>query len=62
MSSLKRDWNPVRARTSIRSHFPGMDPMKTTKLLTVLESFESEEEAIESFLVERDDDTNPIFT
>jgi len=36
MSSLNRDWNPVRAQTSIRSHFPGMDPMKTTKLLTAI--------------------------
>jgi anti-sigma B factor antagonist len=37
--------------------------LKTTKLLTVLESFESEEAAIDSF-VDRDDDedTNPIFT
>ena len=36
--------------------------LKTTKLLTVLESFESEDEAIESFLIEHDDDTHPIFT
>ena len=37
--------------------------LKTTKLLTVLETFESEEAAIDSF-VDRDDDedTNPIFT
>jgi anti-sigma B factor antagonist len=37
--------------------------LKTTKLLTVLESFDSEDEAINSF-VDRDDDedTNPIFT
>jgi len=37
--------------------------LKTTKLLTVLESFESEDAAIDSF-VDRDDDeeTNPIFT
>jgi anti-sigma B factor antagonist len=37
--------------------------LKTTKLLTVLESFESEEAAINSF-VDRDDDedVDPIFT
>jgi anti-anti-sigma factor len=37
--------------------------LKTTKLLTILESFESEEAAIDSF-VDRDDDEdiNPIFT
>jgi anti-anti-sigma factor len=37
--------------------------LKTTKLLTVIESFESEDAAIDSF-VDRDDDdeTNPIFT
>jgi anti-sigma B factor antagonist len=37
--------------------------LKTTKLLTILESFDSEDEAINSF-VDRDDDedTNPIFT
>ena len=38
--------------------------LDTTKLLTVIESFESEEKAIESFLVGRDedDDVDPIFT
>src|SRR5262245_55795170 len=37
--------------------------LKTTKLLTVLESFDSEDAAIDSF-ADRDDDeeTNPIFT
>jgi anti-sigma B factor antagonist len=37
--------------------------LKTTKLLTILESFESEEAAIDSFVDRNDDDeTNPIFT
>jgi anti-anti-sigma factor len=37
--------------------------LQTTKLLTVLESFQSEPEAIESFFLDRDDDElNPIFT
>jgi anti-anti-sigma factor len=37
--------------------------LETTKLLTVLESFQSEPEAIESFFLDRDDDElNPIFT
>jgi anti-sigma B factor antagonist len=33
-----------------------------TKLLTVLESFDSEEAAIDSFVDHDDDETNPIFT
>lgn len=38
--------------------------LHNTKLLTVLESFESEDEAIDSFVDhdEDDEDTNPIFT
>jgi len=37
--------------------------LKTTKLLTVIESFESEDAAIDSFVDREDDDeTNPIFT
>jgi anti-sigma B factor antagonist len=36
--------------------------LKTTKLLTVLESFESEQEAIASFPNNRQDDTRPFFT
>ena len=38
--------------------------LETTKLLTVIRAFESEEEAIESFLLDRhdDDDVDPIFT
>jgi len=36
--------------------------LKTTKLLTVLQAFESEDEAIESFLDDDDDEVNPIFT
>lgn len=35
---------------------------KTTRLLTVLKAFESEEEAIDSFADTDDDDVNPIFT
>jgi hypothetical protein len=31
-------------------------------LLTVLQSFESEQEAIDSFVDNDDDDVNPIFT
>jgi anti-sigma B factor antagonist len=36
--------------------------LKTTRLLTVLQSFESEQEAIDSFVDNDDDDVNPIFT
>jgi anti-sigma B factor antagonist len=37
--------------------------LDTTKLLTVLESFESEEQAIDAFLVDCEDDgVDPIFT
>jgi len=36
--------------------------LNTTRLLTVLESFDSEEEAIDSFRDDEDDDVNPIFT
>ena len=36
----------------------------TTKLLTIIQAFESEDEAIESFAQDReeDDDVDPIFT
>jgi anti-sigma B factor antagonist len=36
--------------------------LSTTRLLTVLKSFESEQEAIDSFLDDDDDEVNPIFT
>ncbi len=37
--------------------------LETTKLLTVLENFQSEPDAIESFFVDREDDeVDPIFT
>ena len=38
--------------------------LETTKLLTVIRAFESEEEAIESFVLDPgdDDDVDPIFT
>ena len=36
--------------------------LKTTRLLTVLQSFESEDEAIDSFVDNDDDEVNPIFT
>jgi anti-sigma B factor antagonist len=36
--------------------------LKTTRLLTVLQAFESEQEAIDSFVDNDDDDVNPIFT
>ena len=36
--------------------------LKTTRLLTVLQSYESEQEAIDSFVDAEDDDVNPIFT
>ncbi|HMD33413.1 MAG TPA: STAS domain-containing protein [Vicinamibacterales bacterium] len=36
--------------------------LNTTRLLTVLKTFESENEAIDSFVDEDDDDVNPIFT
>ncbi len=37
--------------------------LDTTRLLTVLESFQSELEAVESFFVDREDDeVNPIFS
>ena len=58
VSARKRDGDVKLLNLRPKSH----TVLKTTKLLTVLESFESEEEAIESFLIERDDDTHPIFT
>ncbi len=38
--------------------------LETTKLLTIIKAFESEDEAIESFALDRgeDDDVDPIFT
>jgi len=37
--------------------------LETTKLLTVIQNFQSETEAIDSFFVDReDDDVDPIFT
>ena len=36
--------------------------LATTKLLTVLQSYESEDEAIDSFVEREDDETNPIFS
>src|SRR5882672_4548047 len=37
--------------------------LETTKLLTVIDNFQSEPEAIESFFLDREDDErNPIFT
>ena len=36
--------------------------LKTTKLLTVIESFESEDAAIDSFVDVDDDDTDPVLT
>jgi len=36
--------------------------LTATKLLTILESFESEELAIDSFVDPEDDEVNPIFT
>lgn len=36
--------------------------LSTTRLLTVLQSFDSEELAIDSFVDADDDDVNPIFT
>jgi anti-sigma B factor antagonist len=36
--------------------------LKTTRLLTVLKAFDSEDEAIDSFAETDDDDVNPIFT
>lgn len=36
--------------------------LTATKLLTILESFESEEAAIDSFVDPEDDEVNPIFT
>ena len=58
VSARKRDGDVKLLHLRPKSH----TVLKTTKLLTVLESFESEEETIESFLIERDDNTNPIFT
>jgi len=36
--------------------------LNTTKLLTVLESFDSEDAAVNSFVDTDDDETNPLFT
>jgi anti-sigma B factor antagonist len=58
MSAKKKDADVKLLNLRRKSH----TVLNTTRLLTVLQSFESENEAIESFLDDEDDDVNPIFT
>lgn len=59
VTARKRDADVKLLNLRPRSH----TVLNNTKLLTVLESFESEDQAIDSFVDrEEDDDTNPIFT
>jgi anti-sigma B factor antagonist len=58
VSARKRDGDVKLLHLRPKAH----TVLKTTKLLTVLESFESEEEAIASFLDSHEDEIDPIFT
>jgi anti-sigma B factor antagonist len=58
VTARKRDGHVKLLNLRPKSH----TVLKTTKLLTVIESFESEDQAIESFLESEDDDTPTIFT
>ena len=58
VTARKRDGHVKLLNLRPKSH----TVLKTTKLLTVIESFESEDQAIESFVDSEDDDTPPIFT
>ena len=58
MSARKKDATVKLLNLRRKSH----NVLNTTRLLTVLESFESETDAIESFHQEEDDEVNPIFT
>jgi anti-sigma B factor antagonist len=58
MAARKKDAAVKLLNLRRKSH----NVLSTTRLLTVLESFESEEEAIDSFRDEEEDDVNPIFT
>jgi anti-sigma B factor antagonist len=58
VTALKRDGHIKLLNLHPRSH----TVLKTTKLLTVLEAFDSEEKAIDSFADDEDEDYNPIFT
>jgi anti-sigma B factor antagonist len=54
----KRNGDVKLLNLSPKSH----NVLTATKLLTILESFESEELAIDSFVDPEDDEVNPIFT
>ena len=58
VTALKRDGHVKLLNLHPRSH----TVLKTTKLLTVLQAFESEDAAIASFAEQEDEDYNPIFT
>ena len=58
MTAKKRDAAVKLLHLRRKTH----NVLNTTRLLTVLETFESEEEAIDSFTDDEDDDVNPIFT
>ena len=58
VTARKRDGHVKLLNLRPKSH----TVLKTTKLLTVIESFESEDQAIESFADTADDDTPTIFT
>jgi anti-sigma B factor antagonist len=57
-TALRRDVHIKLLNLRRKSH----NVLNTTKLLTVLQTFDSEDAAIESFLDDDDDDVNPIFT
>lgn len=59
VTARKRDCDVKLVNLRPKSH----TVLHNTKLLTVLESFESEDQAIDSFIYRDDDEeTNPIFT
>ena len=58
VTARKRDGDVKLLNLRPRSH----TVLHDTKLLTVLESFESEDEAIDSFVDDDEDDANPIFS
>lgn len=58
VTARKRDSHVKLLNLRPRTH----KVLHTTRLLTVLENFESEEQAIDSFLDHDDDEVNPVFT
>ena len=58
VTAKRRDVDVKLLNLKRKSH----NVLNTTRLLTVLQSFDSEQEAIDSFVDNDDDDPNPIFT